>query len=313
MPLDHQLTNYDNSKYSYYHNKHKNNRWNNKTPCRPITKERFDNVLVHYDVSNALLGKGSTSLVRECIQRSSGTKYAVKTIDKSKVPNDLILREVQLLRIIDHPNIIKMIDHYEDVNFLHIITELYNGGDLYNMIMDNISDRGCLPEKKAINIVKSILEPIQYLHRNDVVHRDIKPENILVYIDKVHTRIKLIDFGLSRAHTLDDGYMTETVGTAYYMSPGVICGKYDRTCDLWAIGVVTYILLCGYPPFNGYCDHEIYSATKEGELEFDVAIWDNLSDASKEFISMMLCKDESCKSVSASKALLHSWLRSEQS
>ena len=181
------------------------------------------------------------------------------------------------------------------------------------MIVNSTTDRGCLPEDKAIEIIKSILETVNYLHKQDVVHRDIKPENVLIYTVKQHTYIKLIDFGLSRTHTLNDGYMTEMVGTAYYMSPGVLLGQYDRSCDLWAVGVVSYILLCGYPPFNGHCDHEIHSATKGGALVFDSAVWDNLSNASKEFISMMLCKDASRKSVSASTALLHSWFRPEQS
>ena len=276
-----------------------------------IAIELFSDIFVDYDISNIVLGKGSTALVRECTERLSGAKYAVKTIDKTKTTSDLILREVQTLSIVDHPNIIKMIDYYEDINSVHIVTELYNWGDLYNMITNNTSERGCLPEDKAIEIIKSILESVEYLHKKDIVHRDIKPENILIYFDKVHTRIKLIDFGLSRMHTRNDGYMTKTVGTAYYMSPGVLHGQYDRSCDLWAVGVVTYILLCGYPPFNGHYDHEIHSATKGDELKFDGAIWDNLSDASKEFISMMLCKDASYKSVSANKALLHPWLRSK--
>ena len=297
--------------HSCYKNSSNNTR--PKRNVRPMTTGRFRNISDEYNISNTLLGKGATSLVRECIQRSSGVKYAVKTIDKTKASSHHILREVHTLSTVNHPNIIKMIDHYEDVDFVHIITEVYNGGDLYNVIVNSTTDRGCLPEDKAIEIIKSILETVNYLHKQDVVHRDIKPENVLIYTVKQHTYIKLIDFGLSRTHTLNDGYMTEMVGTAYYMSPGVLLGQYDRSCDLWAVGVVSYILLCGYPPFNGHCDHEIHSATKGGALVFDSAVWDNLSNASKEFISMMLCKDASRKSVSASTALLHSWFRPEQS
>jgi serine/threonine protein kinase len=307
-PAHHQfiINNTNNSSSSKTNNTNVNERSANL-----IAIDLFSDILVDYDISNIVLGKGSTALVRECTERLSGAKYAVKTIDKNKTTSDLILHEVQTLSTVDHPNIIKMIDYYEDKNSVHIITELYSGGDLYNVIMNNISDRGCLPEDEAIEIIQSILESVEYLHKKDIVHRDIKPENILIYEDKHHTHIKLIDFGLSRTHTLNDGYMTEMVGTAYYMSPGVLLGQYDRSCDLWSVGVVSYILLCGYPPFNGHYDHEIHSATiGQREVVFDSIVWDNLSNESKEFVSMMLRKDASCKPVSASEALLHPWLRS---
>jgi calcium-dependent protein kinase len=308
MPLQHQLIINNNNGKAKSTNvtEHSSKRFANL-----IVIDVFSDIHVDYDISNNVLGKGSTALVRECTERVSGAKYAVKTIDKTKSTSDLILHEVQTLSTVDHPNIIKMIDYYEDINSVHIVTELYSGGDLYTMIMNNISDRGCLPEDEAIEIIKSILESVEYLHKKDIVHRDIKPENILIYKNKHHTYIKLIDFGLSRTHTQNDGYMTETVGTAYYMSPGVLHGQYDRSCDLWAVGVVSYIVLCGYPPFNGHYDHEIHSATIGPRgVVFDSTVWDNLSNAAKDFVSMMLCKDASCKSVSASKALLHPWLRS---
>ena len=122
--------------------------------------------------------------------------------------------------------------------------------------------------------------------------------------------MKLIDFGLSRRHGVNNGYMTNGVGTPYYMSPGVLQGKYDRSCDLWAIGVVSYILLTGYPPFNGGSDSEIHESTIGGNLVFEGDVWDNLSISSRDFVAKLLCKDSSSRISSAKEALSHSWVSS---
>mmetsp|Transcript_4132 Transcript_4132/g.7332 ORF Transcript_4132/g.7332 Transcript_4132/m.7332 type:complete len:338 (-) Transcript_4132:97-1110(-) len=261
-----------------------------------------------YDIYPTILGTGNYGYVRECLHRSTGEKYAVKTIEKSKVMRkDHIRREIHLLRSIDHPGIMKMVDCYEDAEYVHIVTEMYTGGELFDKIVDNTTDYGCLPEDQAAKIIKSLLEAVQYLHSKDIVHRDIKPENLLFESNEEGSSVKLIDFGLSRTHDRNDDTMTNGVGTAYYMSPDVIKGKYDRSCDLWAIGIVSYIMLSGYPPFNGSSDYEVQESICRGHFVFDKNIWGNLSHASRDFVSKLLCMNSS-KNMSAEEALQHPWI-----
>ena len=274
------------------------------SPC--ITSDRYSDICSMYDVSGIILGTGNFGTVRECTHRSTSKKYAVKTINKSMVSNQHIKREVELLQSIDHPNITKMIDCFEDEVYVHIITEMYTGGELYDTIIDNITDYGCLSEEYAAVVIKSILESVQYLHNKDIVHRDIKPENLLLSTDDDKAIIKLIDFGLSRPHK--NGYMTREVGSPYYMSPCILQGKYDKSCDLWAVGVVTYILLSGYPPFNGDNDNEVKAAILKCDLVFEHNIWGHLSEISRNFVLRLLCMDDKRRIVTANEALQHPWL-----
>lgn len=262
-----------------------------------------------YDIYPTILGTGGYGTVRECLHRATGEKYAVKTIDKSKVERlDHIQREIALLSSIDHHGVMKMVDYYEDEDYVHIVTEKYTGGDLFDEIVNNTTNYGCLDEDQAARIIKSILEAVQYLHENDIVHRDIKPENVM-FADEEGSSVKLIDFGLSRKHcTKNEGFMKNQVGTPYYMSPDVIQGKYDRSCDLWSIGVVAYILLTGYPPFNGDTNSDVLESVRKGNLVFDEAVWGNLSKDSRHFVSMMLCMDSSSRIVTAEDALRHPWM-----
>ena len=259
-------------------------------------------------MSSSVLGSGKYGYVREC-KDVSGIMYAIKTIDKSRAPRlDHIKREVELLRVVDHPNIMKMIDSFEDEHYTYIVTEMYTGGDLFDLVVNNITDHGCLRESQAMMITKALLKSVHYLHSKDIVHRDIKPENLLFSPTKKGAIIKLIDFGLSRRHGVNDGNMTNPVGTPYYMSPEILRGSYDRSCDLWAVGVVCYILLSGYPPFNGYNDNEILASTLNGNVIFEKEVWGNLSKLSRDFVTKMLYKNKSKRMTSANEALKHQWI-----
>jgi len=276
----------------------------------PTVTDGYSNIYDDYEVCPTILGTGNYGCVRECVHRSTGEEYAVKTIDKSKVTRlDHIHREIQFLRSVDHSGIMKMVDCYEDADYVHIVTEKYTGGELFDKIVDNTNDYGCLPEEEAVKIIKSLLEAVEYLHSKDIVHRDIKPENVLFESNEEGSSVKLIDFGLSRIHGLNDGKMTNQVGTPYYMSPSILKGKYDRSCDLWAIGVTAYILLTGYPPFNGGADYEVHESVRKGDLVFERNVWENLSSESRDFVSKLLCMDSSMIP-SASEALQHPWLGS---
>lgn len=275
----------------------------------PAVPEAHHDIFEDYDVLPTILGTGHYGCVRECLHRATGEKYAVKTIDKSRVSRlDHIRREVELLRSVDHPGVMKMIDFYEDSQYVHIITEMYTGGELFDRIVDNTTDYGCLPEAEAMKIIKSLLEAVQYLHSQDIVHRDIKPENVLFESNDEGASIKLIDFGLSRRHPQHEARMSNGVGTPYYMSPGILKGKYDRSCDIWAVGVVAYILLCGYPPFNGSDDLQIQHSILDGRFSFNAGVWGNLSVSSRDFVAKLLNSDESRRVVTAEDALRHPWV-----
>lgn len=266
------------------------------------------NVFEDYEISPAVLGTGNYGCVRECRHRVTGEMRAVKTIDKVKVARrDYIRREIRLLRSVDHPGIMKMVDCYEDGDYVHIVTERYTGGELFDAIVDNTSASGCLPERRAATIIKAILEAVQYLHRRNIVHRDIKAENVLFASAEEGSSVRLIDFGLSRTHGARDGAMRTPLGTAYYMSPGILRREYDRSCDVWAVGVLSYILLCGYPPFNGASDKEVHASVLRGNLAFDQGVWAHLSKSSRDFVKQILGRSSS-QITSVEEALQHPWI-----
>jgi calcium-dependent protein kinase len=179
----------------------------------------------------------------------------------------LLENEFEILKQVDHPNIIKFYEMYVDEKNYHLVTEFCGGGELF----DHIIDRGSFSEKLASRIIKQVLSAIKHLHDRNICHRDLKPENILFESKSKEAQVKLIDFGLSkyfvernntnangrgnRGNSIlrerkGEGIMRTKIGTPYYMAPEVLDGEYDQTCDMWSLGVITYCLLCGYPPFN---------------------------------------------------------------
>jgi serine/threonine protein kinase len=267
--------------------------------------QNFDD---NYAVFTEVIGEGAYGKVHECINHRTRRNYACKSMDKSKIHRlNHLRREVDLLSAMDHPNIIKMVECYEEAEQVHIITENYDGGELFDRIVENTTSDGCLAEQSASRIIESLLRAVDYLHENNIVHRDIKPENILFESTRDDAEIRLIDFGLSRRHVDGEAPMSNPVGTAYYMSPELLKGKYDRSTDIWSIGIVTYILLCGYPPFSGDTDDDIFDSIRRGHFEFLTRAWTDKSDEAKDFIRCLLRRDPR-KRFTAKKALLHPWI-----
>ncbi|CAM9226582.1 unnamed protein product [Hapterophycus canaliculatus] len=261
-----------------------------------------------YVVRDKEIGSGHYGVVRVCTSRATGEDFAIKTIKKSKVPRLVLLkREIDILRAVDHPTLIRLEDVYEDDVYLHLVTELCTGGELFDRIIQKTeSEEGHYSERDAANIVHKILGAIEYCHNeHNICHRDLKPENFLFKTKDDQADLKIIDFGLSRFED-DSEAMTTRVGTPYYIAPEVLSKKYDKACDLWSIGVIMFILLCGYPPFYGSSDAEIFKAVQRVDYRFLSPEWDDVSDEAKNLIRKLIVKDPT-KRLTASQALVHPW------
>eukprot|EP01083_Nonionella_stella_P076017 206959_1 len=180
-----------------------------------------------------------------------------------------------------YPGIIQLVDVYEDFDQLHLVTDLCTGGELFDKIVEKSSNRDngvpCFAEDEAARTIHQILMAVSYIHKCNIAHCDVKPENILFVTEDEDSPIKMIDFGLAQKHYGDlEPPMTSIVGTAYYIAPEVLRKKYDKSCDLWSVGVVAYIMLCGYPPFNGDSNDEIHRSVLRGAYDFP-SEWEGVS------------------------------------
>jgi len=261
-----------------------------------------------YDIDPREIGHGHYGVVRRARDKVTRQMYAIKTIRKSKISRlESLRREIEILQTVDHPNIIKLVDVYEDEKFLHLVTELCTGGEMFDRIIAKTkSEEGHYSEADAATIMRKILDAIDYIHTvHNICHRDLKPENFLFMTQADDAELKIIDFGLSRFED-EQKYMTTRVGTPYYIAPEVLSRMYDKSCDLWSCGVIMYILLCGYPPFYGDTDAEIFASVRKAEFNFPSPEWDEISDSAKALIQSLLSKIPKHRP-SAAEALNHEW------
>jgi len=249
------------------------------------------------------LGRGGFSIVKEATDKATGMKYAAKIIEKTASEEELNLlqREIDIMKKLNHVNIIQLQEVFDEPDHIYLILELITGGELF----DQIVSRGSYSEKDAANIVKQILEAVQYMHSNGIAHRDLKPENLLCS-GPANEIIKVTDFGLSK--DFGEATLQTSCGTPDYVAPEVLRGApYDNSVDLWSIGVITYILLCGFPPFYGNSDQEIFEKILKAEYDFPAPDWDVISDDAKNFIRQILVLDPHKRPTSA-EALQHPWM-----
>jgi len=257
-------------------------------------------------VSGGPLGEGSNGVVRRGVQRSTGAVRAVKTVQKKQVKNLKTLKqEVQLMAMMDHPNIIKLFETYEDARSLHLVMELCAGGELF----DRIVEAGRFTEREAALVMRQILRAVCYMHELNVAHRDLKPENFLFHSPGPveNNVLKLIDFGLSCVSRPAELHR-EVVGTPQYVAPQVLSRRYDRRCDLWSCGVIMYTLLCGRPAFPGKTEEDILAKVRNGIVSFAGAPWTEASADAKNLIRMLL-KRNPAERFTADQALAHPWFR----
>jgi calcium-dependent protein kinase len=234
-------------------------------------------------------------------------KFAIKSVPRESGEDYLrqLEKEFRIMREADHPNIIKFFETYQDQKYFHFVIEYCEGGELFKVL----SKRGRLYEEDAIKVIKKLWSAIAHLHDKDICHRDLKPENILFKSTHPDSEIKLIDFGLS-TYARKGRTMKAMVGTPYYVAPEVLKGKYQKNCDMWSIGIIAYILLWGYPPFNGETNEEIYKSIRRGKYSFPVSDWGNVSLSAIDFINKWL-KTNPEERMTPLKALNHHWLTSD--
>ncbi len=241
-----------------------------------------------------IIGEGSFGIVFTVAHRQTGILRAMKVIDKKSAFLDeetesSLINEINILKSLDHPNIIKIFEYFNTQSKLYIISELCTGGELYG----KIKNEKFLSEKVAAHVMKQVFSAVAFCHQNKVIHRDLKPENILIESEKEASKelfhIKIIDFGTSDIIN-NKKMLTLQIGTPYYIAPEILNNSYNEKCDLWSCGVILYILLCGKPPFFAEDDSEIYTLVKCGKFDLQNGVWEKISIEAKELIKSLLVK-----------------------
>ncbi|KAM8704363.1 hypothetical protein ACLKA7_008897 [Drosophila subpalustris] len=288
-----------------------------------------------YKLTGEILGEGAYASVQTCVNIYTDLEYAVKVIDK--IPGHArarVFREVETFHHCQgHPGILQLIEFFEDDEKFYLVFEKINGGPLLTRIQEHI----CFSEHEAAQIIKEIASGLDFLHKKGIAHRDLKPENILCVKTDSLCPIKICDFDLGSGikFTTDISSPAATpqlltpVGSAEFMAPEVVdlfvgdSNYYDKRCDLWSLGIIAYILLCGYPPFSGNCGEDcgwnrgencrtcqelLFESIQEGSFSFPEAEWHDVSDEAKNLICRLLVKEAS-KRLSAEAVLNHNWIR----
>ncbi|XP_042347019.1 calcium/calmodulin-dependent protein kinase IGb [Plectropomus leopardus] len=266
-----------------------------------VWKKDTEDIRDYFDFMEEL-GSGAFSEVYMVKEKKTGKLFAMKCV-KKKQKRDLNLEnEITVLRRIKHDNVVGMEDFYESQTHYYLVMQLVSGGELF----DRILDRGVYSEKDASNVIQQVLQAVSYLHENGIVHRDLKPENILYYSQDENSKIMISDFGLSKM--VENDIMSTACGTPGYVAPEVLAQKpYSKAVDCWSIGVITYILLCGYPPFYEESESRLFSKIMKAQYEFDSPFWDDISESAKDFIRNMMQKNPSMR-YSTDLALRHPWI-----
>mmetsp|Transcript_41986 Transcript_41986/g.102937 ORF Transcript_41986/g.102937 Transcript_41986/m.102937 type:complete len:509 (+) Transcript_41986:169-1695(+) len=264
-----------------------------------------------YDIDDRVLGEGKFAQVKKAKHKKSGRMYAVKIITKDKCKSsdqEKFGREIDIMRKVDHPNCIKFYEMFESRSKLYLIIELVSGGELF----DRVISKTHYSEKEAAVCFEQIISGINYLHSIGIVHRDMKPENVLYESPFEDSKIKIADFGLGRILDVDGMEMSalKTVcGTPSYVAPEIIHRKgYGKECDVWSSGIILYILLCGFPPFDQDAHVSIlFDHIKRGKFSFPKPYWDQISEEAMDLVKGMMTVDPK-KRLTPEQCLKHKWL-----
>ncbi|THU73429.1 hypothetical protein C4D60_Mb04t22760 [Musa balbisiana] len=254
------------------------------------------------------LGRGQFGVTYLCMEKSTGRKYACKSVSKRKLvtKRDMedMRREVLILQhLTGQPNIVEFKGAYEDKDSVHLVMELCSGGELF----DRITAKGSYSEKQAAAVCRDIVNVVNVCHFMGVMHRDLKPENFLLVSKDENAELKATDFGLSVFIEEGKAYK-DVVGSAYYIAPEVLQKNYGKEIDVWSAGVILYILLSGVPPFWAETEKGIFDAILQGYIDFESQPWPKISQSAKDLIRKMLTKDPKQR-ITAAQALEDPWLK----
>ncbi|XP_039528914.1 calcium/calmodulin-dependent protein kinase type II subunit gamma isoform X4 [Pimephales promelas] len=268
-----------------------------------VTSTRFTDEYQLYEE----LGKGAFSVVRRCVKKSTGQEYAAKIINTKKLSardHQKLEREARICRLLKHPNIVRLHDSISEEGFHYLVFDLVTGGELF----EDIVAREYYSEADASHCINQILESVCHIHQHDIVHRDLKPENLLLASKMKGAAVKLADFGLAIEVQGDQQAWFGFAGTPGYLSPEVLRkDPYGKPVDIWACGVILYILLVGYPPFWDEDQHKLYQQIKAGAYDFPSPEWDTVTPEAKNLINQMLTINPA-KRITADQAIKHPWI-----
>ncbi|XP_076125965.1 calcium/calmodulin-dependent protein kinase (CaM kinase) II beta 1 isoform X6 [Alosa pseudoharengus] len=253
------------------------------------------------------LGKGAFSVVRRCVKLCSGQEYAAKIINTKKLnarDHQKLEREARICRLLKHSNIVRLHDSISEEGFHYLLFDLVTGGELF----EDIVAREYYSEADASHCIHQILDSVNHIHLHDIVHRDLKPENLLLASKCKNAAVKLADFGLAIEVQGDQQAWFGFAGTPGYLSPEVLRKEaYGKPVDIWACGVILYILLVGYPPFWDEDQHKLYQQIKAGAYDFPSPEWDTVTPEAKNLINQMLTINPA-KRITSQEALKHPWV-----
>uniref|UniRef100_A0A7S0XN50 Calmodulin n=1 Tax=Erythrolobus madagascarensis TaxID=708628 RepID=A0A7S0XN50_9RHOD len=270
-----------------------------------VIEDALPDIYSSYSMGKTL-GEGAYGTVYMCRHRGTGADYACKTLAKSKMTKmdrEWVRKEAQILRLCsDHPNVVGFVEAYEDDKAVHLLMEVCSGGELF----DRIVSKGHYSEKDAATLMRTMLQTVAFIHSKGVVHRDLKPENFLLDSDTEHAQIKLTDFGVSE-YLRKGEYLNEKVGSPTYVAPDVIMGRYDFGADIWSLGVICYILLCGRTPFFGRTEREEFERARSGKISMSKEPWPRVSEEAKDLVRKMLTVNVQ-KRPDAETLLKHPWI-----
>ncbi|CAA0284647.1 unnamed protein product [Arabidopsis thaliana] len=272
-----------------------------------ILEKPYEDVKLFYTLSKEL-GRGQFGVTYLCTEKSTGKRFACKSISKKKLvtkgDKEDMRREIQIMQHLSgQPNIVEFKGAYEDEKAVNLVMELCAGGELF----DRILAKGHYSERAAASVCRQIVNVVNICHFMGVMHRDLKPENFLLSSKDEKALIKATDFGLSVF--IEEGRVyKDIVGSAYYVAPEVLKRRYGKEIDIWSAGIILYILLSGVPPFWAETEKGIFDAILEGEIDFESQPWPSISNSAKDLVRRMLTQDPK-RRISAAEVLKHPWLR----
>jgi calcium/calmodulin-dependent protein kinase I len=268
-----------------------------------------DDCLKHYKMGKTL-GTGSFATVKKATHKSEGGVWAIKCINKANLAADdeeALQTEVNIMNQVSHPNIITLKEVYDTPKTFYMVIEIMSGGELF----DRIVEKEKYGEEEARAVIKKVASALAYCHEQGIVHRDLKPENLLLSSAEDDAEIKIADFGLAKL-LKQETLMQTACGTPGYVAPEILEGSsYDSSVDVWSLGVITYIILCGFPPFYDENNAQLFAAIKSGSFDYPSPYWDPVSDEAKDLINKMLVVDPSAR-LTCNQVLEHPWIVGDQ-